>query len=202
MRLPTKPFYPPLAALGMAVVLHLGGAALWQSCQGVHTGKSAPATAASSRALPWQVRQVWAPAATPAAKVVDTTQRWAKAADQARPATEPAALVGTGMADHADVGEPPAHFWPSADLDFRAWPKQAPDTTPLTGLAWTATRPIRLRLSITAQGQVVDVAPLGDAPLPPEALDALTAMFKATPFMPARRQGKDVASWQDIEVAP
>jgi hypothetical protein len=102
----------------------------------------------------------------------------------------------------AAPGEQPTHFWPASALDFRALPLQAPDPAPLQEIAWTAEHPMRLQLSITARGEVVDVAPLDAVPPPAEVLAALGVMFKATPFMPARRQGQDVASLQHIEIAP
>jgi hypothetical protein len=79
---------------------------------------------------------------------------------------------------------------------------QAPDTTPLEGTAWALAQPVRLRLSINAQGKVVEVVPRDVAPPPAEVLEALSAVFMATAFMPARRHGEDVASLQDIEILP
>lgn len=92
-------------------------------------------------------------------------------------------------------------FWLPAEVDFRAWPRTPPDAQALDGLPWSADAPVKLRLTISAQGEVLKVDHLGHSPLPDAVLAALSDMFKATPFMPARRQGQDVASLQDIEVA-
>ncbi len=94
------------------------------------------------------------------------------------------------------------HFWLPTEVDIRALPLHAPDPTPLEGRPWLADQAVRLRLSINARGQVVAVTPRDAESAPAEVLEALSAMFMATPFMPARRQGQDVASLQDIEILP
>lgn len=107
-------------------------------------------------------------------------------------------------ASPADAARPleAVHFWLPHEVDLRALPMQAPDPTPLDGLPWPHEQALRLRLAITAQGEVVDVTSLDD-PAPPSALlAALQSVFRATAFMPARRQGQDVASLQDIEITP
>jgi hypothetical protein len=97
---------------------------------------------------------------------------------------------------------PPEHFWLPSEVDFRALPLLAPDTAPLDGKPWSADQALRLRLSINAQGQVVDVASRDAVQPPNDVMAALDTMFRATPFMPARRQGQNVASLQDIEILP
>ncbi len=97
---------------------------------------------------------------------------------------------------------PSERFWLPSEVDFRALPLEAPDTTPLDSTPWSTDQLVRLRLAIDAHGQVVGVTARDAAPPPAEVLAALTAMFKATSFMPARRQGENVASLQDIEILP
>jgi hypothetical protein len=203
---PHRPHRPLWAALGMALVAHAGLVAAWVHVEGLSPGKLAQAQTQtpSPRTLFWRWRQTSA-LARPSAPRVNATQPVSTPVDpaQAKPTAEPdAPAEAVASVRTADTGAQPAHFWPSSDLDIRALPLQAPDTTLLNDIAWTAQRPMRLRLSITAQGQVVDVAPLDAEPPPADLLAALAAMFKATPFMPARRQGQDVASLQNIEVGP
>jgi hypothetical protein len=102
----------------------------------------------------------------------------------------------------APAAPPATHFWLPSEVDFRALPQQAPDTTALDGQPWASDQAVRLRLFIDARGQVVDVASRDASPPPAEVIQALGTMFKATPFLPARRLGKDVASRQDIEILP
>jgi hypothetical protein len=92
-------------------------------------------------------------------------------------------------------------YWPARDVDRLALPIAPPDLAWLSGQAWQG-GPIRVRLAISAQGQVSQVqvllAPVGAQGV----LDALQTALLATPFMPARKTGQDVASVQDIELEP
>jgi len=195
----------------MAMVAHATGVMAWLHTEGQAPGKVARPLA---RTMFWRWHQ--ASATAPAAEPVPAPPAPAKVAagrplsaqveqDQDLPAPEPEApadAAATAPVRTVDSKTPAPHFWPASALDIRALPLQAPDLAPLNGMAWRTDRPMRLRLSITAQGEVVDVAPLDAEPPPADVLAALEAMFKATPFMPARRQGQDVASLQHIEVGP
>lgn len=125
-------------------------------------------------------------------------------------ATQTTAQPTAGSALKPTPTQPPAtnsvhpgvQFWPTPDLDMRALPLRSPDTEALQGLPWPPPSPIRLNLLITAQGEVVKVEPVEPGGVPAELRAALETMFKATPFMPARRHGRDVASHQVIELMP
>jgi len=178
---------PPLAALGLSLAAHT-----WLLSGG---GRDLPPKAQHSDASVMQVR--WQREA--AQNAIGRTQ---PASSHAR-VTAPAAIPAPDMPP-ADTPRPleAVHFWLPHEVDLRALPMQAPDPTPLDGLPWPAEQALRLRLSITAQGEVVDVASLDDPAPPGDLLAALQTMFRATAFMPARRQGHDVASLQDIDIAP
>ncbi len=204
----TKPLLPLLAALGVAVSAHVGLLAAWGHLEVEGRGKAAMPTPAV--AMQWRWRHISASAVTashqavvrpPTPSTPSTPSHEVAAQAPSRPAADAQAEAATPVST-ANTSAQPEHFWQSSDLDFRALPMAAPDTTPLHGIAWGADRPLRLRLSITAQGQVVDVVSLDAEPPPADVLAALEAMFKSTPFMPARRRGQDVASLQNIDIAP
>jgi hypothetical protein len=94
---------------------------------------------------------------------------------------------------------PLAGFWPADQLDRRALPVAAPETSMLDG-AQLSGLPLRLRLFIDAQGRVVAVQPQHITPDDEAALPRLQAMFSATAFVPGRLQGRDVPSFTDIEL--
>ena len=93
-------------------------------------------------------------------------------------------------------------FLPASALDRRPTPVSTPDPRwldtladqPISGL------PLRVRLFITAEGQVVRVEPVEVSALDAVALPALDAMFRDTAFLPGRHQGRDVASQIELEV--
>lgn len=60
--------------------------------------------------------------------------------------------------------------------------------------------PLRLRLLVTAAGEVVSVEPVQVSELDAFALPALQAMFRDTAFLPGRYQGRDVASEIELEL--
>ncbi len=87
-------------------------------------------------------------------------------------------------------------------IDLPPRPVSAPDTTlletlaaqPLSGL------PLRLALDIDASGRLVGLEVLQIEPIDTVALPALQRMFEATRFLPARRDGRDVAARLEIEL--
>ncbi|MDZ7856163.1 hypothetical protein [Sphaerotilus sp.] len=97
---------------------------------------------------------------------------------------------------------PPSPFLHADRLDRRPTPVSAPDarwldtlaSQPISGL------PLRLRLFITAAGDVVAVEPIEVSELDVFALPALEAMFRDTAFLPGRHQGRDVASQIELEL--
>jgi len=93
-------------------------------------------------------------------------------------------------------------FLPADRLDRRPTPVSAPDLRWLDALADQPVSglPLRLRLFITAAGEVVAVEPVEVSELDAFALPALEAMFRDTAYVPGRYQGRDVASQIDLEV--
>jgi TonB family protein len=77
-------------------------------------------------------------------------------------------------------------------------PRSAPDLEQLHGLAFSGL-PMRIRLLIDDQGRVtqVKVIETSDAD---DVTEAVLRVFEQTAFVPARRNGKDVASQFDIEL--
>ncbi|WP_338416852.1 hypothetical protein [uncultured Sphaerotilus sp.] len=102
----------------------------------------------------------------------------------------------------AEPAAPPSPFLPASGLDRRPTPVSAPDPRWLDALAnqTGSGLPLRLRLFITAAGEVVDVEPVQVSELDGFALPALQAMFRDTAFLPGRVQGRDVASQMELEI--
>jgi hypothetical protein len=116
-----------------------------------------------------------------------------------RPGRPPSPTPPTAPAAPTADGNPLAGFWPADQLDRRALPVAAPETSMLDG-AQLSGLPLRLRLFIDAQGRVVAVQPQHITPDDEAALPRLRAMFCATAFVPGRLQGRDVPSFTDIEL--
>jgi len=87
----------------------------------------------------------------------------------------------------------------AAPVDMVAQPRSGPDVAMLQGLPFSGL-PMRVRLTIDRVGRVVDVTVLHsmDGAVVNEAV---RRMFLATAFVPARRDGVDAASVQDIEIS-
>jgi hypothetical protein len=90
------------------------------------------------------------------------------------------------------------HLPPSA-LDRPPLPLSAPDETLLDAVAATG-MPVRLRLYIETDGRVSTVQVLAASEFDREAAARMQQMFLATAFMPGRVDGRDVASFMDVEV--
>jgi hypothetical protein len=117
--------------------------------------------------------------------------------------TTPSALPRTSPpAPQAEAAAPPSPFLPARVLDRRPAPVSAPDPRWLDELAHQpgSGLPLRLRLFITAAGEVVGVEPVEVSALDAVALPALQAMFRDTAFLPGRVQGRDVASQIELEL--
>ena len=121
------------------------------------------------------------------------------------PVPAPPVKPATRTVDDTAPGEPatsPVTFLPADRLDRRPTPVSAPDLRWLDALADQPVSglPLRLRLFITAAGEVVAVEPVEVSELDAFALPALEAMFRDTAYVPGRYQGRDVASQIDLEV--
>lgn len=77
-------------------------------------------------------------------------------------------------------------------------PRSAPDLEQLQGLTFSGL-PIRLRLLIDEVGRVRDVIVLSSTEAP-EVTDAVCRVLSHTAFIPARRDGVDMATEMDIEL--
>lgn len=85
-----------------------------------------------------------------------------------------------------------------AQLDVPPRARSAPDVSVLNGLTWSGT-PIRLRVFIDSQGNVVDTQVLQSG----EAADVIALVrqvFLATGFTPGIEHGQPVPSYKDIEI--
>lgn len=124
--------------------------------------------------------------------------------------------VGRGMAPPAQrapadasglrqVPQPPpaAEEPPSAPAlapDRPALPVTAPDLGPL-GAFRAPSAPIRLRLHIDVSGAVSAVEVLESDPGDVAFVERLAEILRATPHIPARRGGQDVASTKEIRLS-
>ena len=117
---------------------------------------------------------------------------------------EPSPSLGT--APHPEPEVPDAAeglqlgmFVPSAKLDSPLVPMSAPDTSQLRGLSFSGL-PVRLRLLVTATGQVAEVLILQAAPQDAEAVTHIQTMFMDTAYIPGQMAGKPVAAQVDMEL--
>lgn len=123
-----------------------------------------------------------------------------------RPADRPAETPATATPPSTrPEAPPPRHAAPEtavAGLDLPPRPVSAPDTTLLEALAAQPLSglPLRLALDIDASGRLVGLEVLQIEPIDTGALPALQRMFEATRFLPARRDGRDVAARLEIEL--
>jgi hypothetical protein len=95
--------------------------------------------------------------------------------------------------------ELPSTFLPSSQMERGAVPTSEPDSQLLNGVENTGL-PIRLRLYVDKHGVVKDIHTLQADDMDAMAVERLKAMFYATKFIPARREGKDMSSYMDIEL--
>lgn len=102
---------------------------------------------------------------------------------------------GTGS---ASVGDLPVvrTYWPQDSLEQLAMVVSAPNVSLLEGLHLPAEQ-VRLRLFIDELGRVNEVRLLGEGY---GDWSAVRRMFEATAFIPARREGREVASTLDLEI--
>ncbi|WP_140629044.1 hypothetical protein [Methylibium rhizosphaerae] len=163
-----------------------GHAALWAAMaaparQAPHAG-STPTL--QVRLQPAPAGQALTPAAAPANR-----------ADRPPVPQHEARLVAT--AEEAPATGP--RYYAATEVDRPALPRSSPDPAMLDGTAPSGL-PIRLRLYISPDGAVTQVVALFAAEQDEPVVERLREMFQATGFMPASRHGREVASYQDIDV--
>ncbi|MEB0139485.1 MULTISPECIES: hypothetical protein [unclassified Undibacterium] len=92
-----------------------------------------------------------------------------------------------------------ASFLPSNQMDWSAMPVSEPDFAALTDLV-DSPSPLKARIYVDQNGQVIRVLFLRTNGLRPGSLDQIEGILKATRFIPARLNGKDSASYLDLEL--
>ncbi len=91
-------------------------------------------------------------------------------------------------------------FLPPEQVERAAYPLSAPDLRPLQLFVTEYSgMPIRLRLFVDSKGSVVDVKIIRALPTDEDAAALLVQIWERVGFVPARRQGAEVASYQDVE---
>jgi hypothetical protein len=106
---------------------------------------------------------------------------------------EPAQLAPPPAADTA------MQHLPTSALDLPPMPRSAPDEQ-YVEYVHRSGLPIQVRLFIDATGSVTETSLIGAAPGDEEAAEQVMAMFRETAFTPGRLQGREVASFIDIEL--
>lgn len=171
------------AGVVLVAALHAALLALWPG--------RAPHASSAHRAPAITLVAVNAP---PVAAGTAANQATDEVTDEATQSTPGPAPVARPRAIKAPKSPPAAPA-----VDMVAQPRSAPDIAMLQGLPFSGL-PMRVRLTIDSVGHVVDVAVLrsmDDAVVN----EAVRRMFLATAFVPARRDGVDAASVQDIEIS-
>ncbi len=97
------------------------------------------------------------------------------------------------------VPSPLNRFYPREMLDRPALPRSDVDSDMLEGLELSGL-PIRVRVYIDELGRVVDAKISIASELDARTLDAVRSMFLATRYIAARHDGRDVASYQDVQI--
>jgi hypothetical protein len=94
-----------------------------------------------------------------------------------------------------------SEYWPADALDRRPLVRSAPDDERIHGVSATG-QPVRVRVFIDERGNVADVEILEVASGDLAVAQRIADMFRDTGFIPGRLDGRDVASFVDIEVEP
>lgn len=97
--------------------------------------------------------------------------------------------------DDGNTGE----YFAAQDVDLPALPRSSPDASRLDDITPSGL-PIRLRIYISVDGQVTAVETLLASDDDLLVVQRLREMFLATAFIPAKRNGREVPSYKDIEV--
>jgi outer membrane biosynthesis protein TonB len=148
-----------------------------------------------------RVLQAWVVASGDDLPPVPLAPAQPAAAVAAAPAAAPPEpqAVASPRAEPVPVAAGPGRHLPPSVLDRAPLPLSAPDETLLDAVAATGL-PVRLRLYIEADGRVSAVQVLAASAFDREAAARMQQMFLATAFMPGRVDGRDVASFMDVEV--
>lgn len=133
-----------------------------------------------------------APAAT------STRRASAQREEPARPAPVALAKTPTTQAPQP-VADAAIEHLPTSALDVPPMPRSAPDEQYVEHVHRSGL-PIQVRLYIDGSGNVTETSLLGAAPGDEEAAEQVMAMFRETAFSPGRLQGREVASFIDIEL--
>ena len=178
-----------LAACALATVLHLLALRVLNEAAPRHATAGlfeANAAAVSVRMLPALRDGAMSLSRQARAPVPPPDQRLTKAKGSV---TQGPALSAAAPADaDADAG-----------VQLVPHPRSAPDLEQLQGLAFSGL-PMRIRLLIDDHGRVTEVKVLGTSEAD-NVTAAVLRVFEQTTFVPARRNGTDVASELDIELS-
>jgi hypothetical protein len=121
-------------------------------------------------------------------------------AARAGPARKPLALPKAPVPDTpAPAADAAIEHLPTSELDVPPMPRSAPDEQYVEHVHRSGL-PMQVRLYIDAIGSVTETSLLGAAPGDEEAAKQVMAMFRETAFSPGRLQGREVASFIDIEL--
>ncbi|WP_326940523.1 hypothetical protein [Actimicrobium sp. GrIS 1.19] len=90
-------------------------------------------------------------------------------------------------------------FFSASSMERGPSPVSEPDQSLMTERSVTGL-PVRLRLYIDRFGVVVDVTAIQTSEQDQAFVDNLIGMFKATAFLPGRRDGMDMPSYLDLEL--
>jgi hypothetical protein len=119
--------------------------------------------------------------------------------EAAAPAVAPPAHEVLTSALPPAVADAAIEHLPTSALDIPPMPRSAPDEQYVEHVHRSGL-PIRVRLYVDAIGSVTETRLLDAAPGDEEAADQVMAMFRDTAFSPGRLQGREVASYIDIEL--
>ncbi len=133
-------------------------------------------------------------------EVASTAPKRHASADGAAPART-TRVAPAGAVQEAPPSSPSAaiEHLPTSALDVPPMPRSAPDEQYVEHVHHSGL-PIQVRLYIDASGGVTEASLLGAAPGDEEAAEQVMAMFRGTAFSPGRLQGREVASFIDIEL--
>ena len=157
----------------------------------VHVTRAAPETPQSVVALNQQSALDAMPAAGPTSGVSTSHVGWVRTTP-----AEPRESVSLAQPPVADIA---MKHLPTSALDLPPMPRSAPDEQYVEHVHRSGL-PIKVRLFIDASGSVTETSLLGAAPGDEDAAEQVVAMFRDTAFSPGRLQGREVASFIDIEL--
>lgn len=205
-REPAHPAYYLAAALILSALLHVAGA-VWLSDTLLFGRAPLPNRAKLEVAL--ALRVPTGGALTPLSTGVAPTPSSPSPA-AADPAATGVRAANLGTSPSFDPHLPPhegaehrpnvvSPFLPPEEVERAAYPLSSPDLSPFQVVKTYSGMPIRLRLFVDAHGNVVDVKILHALDVDDEAAALLVQIWERVGFVPARRAGAEVASFQDVE---